>query len=191
MFFSEACERNKHPILEVIRPWFQSLSTVLEIGSGTGQHARYFIQHLPHLHWQMSDFGDYLGALQTQEFELLPGPVELDVRQGESWPKCQFDAVYTANSLHIMDAPSVEKFFEGVGRVLSRHGVLAIYGPFKYGGKFTSDSNDRFDQTLRHAGSGSGIRDFEWINQLAESQGLHLQQDTSMPANNQCIIWEK
>jgi SAM-dependent methyltransferase len=191
MFHSEACERNKDPILSVIRPWFQDLSTVLEIGSGTGQHARHFTRHLPHLRWQMSDFGDYLSALEAQQFDNLPPPVELDVRKDELWPKETYDAVFTANSLHIMNADSVESLFEGVGNVLGHRGILAIYGPFKYNGEFTSESNASFDQFLRQSDPGSGIRDFEWVNQLAGQQALYLQSDSSMPANNQCIIWQK
>ncbi|MEQ9567200.1 MAG: DUF938 domain-containing protein, partial [Pseudomonadales bacterium] len=170
MFYSEACERNKNPILEVIKPWFHEVSTVLEIGSGTGQHAQYFTQHLPHLRWQMSDLGDYLANLQQQNFENLLPPIKLDVRQRGTWPQGKYDAVFTANSLHIMSASSVEKLVAGVGRLLSSGGLLVVYGPFKYGGQYTSTSNARFDQMLQQGDPESGIRDFEWVNQLAANQ---------------------
>lgn len=191
MFYSEACERNKTPILKVISPWFQGISTVLEIGSGTGQHARYFAQNLPHLRWQMSDCGDYLAALQQQNMDNLPQPIELDVRQGRTWPQDRYDAVFTANSLHIMSASSVEKLIAGAGKLLSNGGLLVVYGPFKYGGQYTSASNASFDQMLQQRDPQSGIRDFEWINRLVANQGLKLMQDNAMPANNQCIIWQK
>jgi len=191
MFYSEACERNKNPILEVITPWLRDVTTVLEIGSGTGQHAQYFTQYLPQIRWQMSDFGDYLTALQQQRFESLLPSIELDVRQAETWPEGKYDAVFTANSLHIMSATSLEKLVACVGRVLAAGGFLIIYGPFKYAGQYTSESNARFDQMLRQNDSESGIRDFEWVNKLVENQGLGMQQDVSMPANNQCIIWQK
>lgn len=191
MFYSEACERNKTPILKVISPWFQGLSTVLEIGSGTGQHARYFAQNLPQLRWQMSDCGDYLVDLQQQSLEKLPPPIELDVRQSKTWPQDRYDAVFTANSLHIMSVGSVEKLVAGAGRLLLSGGLLVVYGPFKYGGQYTSASNASFDQMLQQRDPQSGIRDFEWVDQLAANQGLKLMQDNAMPANNQCIIWQK
>lgn len=194
---SEACERNKGPILEVLAGAFASSRHVLEIGSGTGQHAQYFSARLPHLSWQPTDTGDYLhllrGRLQLERPPNLLEPRELDVR-AHPWPVGRADAVFSANSLHIMDWPSVEAFFRGVGAVLTapdeRHpGMLCVYGPFRYGGRYTSDSNRAFDRFLRERDPASGLRDFDALHALAQAQGLHLQADHAMPANNQLLVW--
>src|SRR5580704_8826381 len=141
---SEACERNKDPILVVLRDAFASSRQVLEIGSGTGQHAVHFARHLPHLNWQPSDTGEYLEMLDariTREggANLAP-PIQLDVRS-HPWRVADFDGVFSANTLHIMSWEAVREFFRGVGTHLRSPGVLCIYGPFRYAGRYTSESN--------------------------------------------------
>jgi hypothetical protein len=191
---SEACERNKHPILEILASAFAHSRTVLEIGSGTGQHAMYFAAHLPHLVWQPSDTGDYLTGLRERiAHEGTPNlrpAIELDVRTLR-WPVEPVDALFTANTLHIMGWPAVKDLFRGVGAVTTAPAVLCIYGPFRYGGRYTSASNAEFDRYLRARDPESGIRDFEDVNTLSSEQGLHLLADHPMPANNQLIIWHK
>jgi SAM-dependent methyltransferase len=190
--FSEACERNKGPILEVLRPLLAGCSTVLEIGAGTGQHAVHFAQHLPHLTWQPTDRGEYLAGLAARIAQQGPPnlrlPLELDVTQ-PAWPIVVSDAVYSANTLHIMSWPEVEALFRGIGRVLGPGGRLAIYGPFRYRGAFTSESNAHFDRALRERDPASGIRDFEAVDALAAAQQFELLADHPMPANNQLLAW--
>jgi len=190
--FSEACERNKHPILDALRDAFADAAEVLEIGSGTGQHAVHFARHLPHLAWQPTDRAEHLPALAArialEGSDNLRRPVVLDVTE-TSWPVDRADAVFSANTLHIMSWPEVEHFFAGVGRVLATGGTLAVYGPFRYGGCYTSASNEQFDLGLHERDPASGIRDFEAVDALARDRGLALLADRAMPANNQLITW--
>jgi cyclopropane fatty-acyl-phospholipid synthase-like methyltransferase len=191
---SEACERNKGPILEVLTAALAESRAVLEIGSGTGQHAVHFARHLPHLAWQPSERAAELAPLA--ERIALEGPpnlaaaIELDVR-AHPWPVTGFDAVFSANTLHIMPWEAVEDFFRGVGAVLAAPGVLCVYGPFRYRGAYTSDSNAEFDRFLRRRDPSSGIRDFETLEQLAVAQGFGLAADHAMPANNQTLVWRR
>ena len=195
--FSEACERNKGPILAVLQRWLGGQAgVVLEIGAGTGQHAVHFARHLPTLSWQPTERLEHLAAL-TARIEVegscnLLAPLELDVEQG-TWP-CDadsVDAVYTANTLHIVSWRQVQALFRGVGRVLRDEGLLIVYGPFRYGGQFTAHSNAAFDATLRLRDPLSGIRDFEAVDTLASNQGLRLVEDCAMPANNQTLVWRR
>jgi SAM-dependent methyltransferase len=190
--FSDACERNKGPILEVLRPAFAGRTHVIEIGSGTGQHAVHFARRLPHLQWQPTDRAEHLPGLAARVAAEGPpnlaSPVELDVLR-EPWPDVRGDAVFSANTLHIMSWLAVEALFAGLPRVLEAGGVLAIYGPFKYGGLFTTESNATFDAMLRARDPQSGLRDFEVVNALAEAVGLKLEADHAMPANNQLLVW--
>ena len=192
--YSEASERNKDPILEVLKQHLQQTKKVLEIGSGTAQHAVYFGKNLPHLIWQPSDQHQYLAdieaRLEQEASENVLPPALLDVAQ-EDWQLKDFDAIFSANTLHIMSWQHVEHFFQGVGKVLALNGKLLVYGPFKYSGEFTTESNADFDLWLKRRDEVSGIRDFEKVNQLAEQQGLKLLEDLAMPANNQCLIWQK
>lgn len=192
--YSEACERNKGPIVEILASALAGASRVLEIGSGTGQHAVHFAARLPHLEWQPTDRAEFLPGLAERIAQEGPPnlrpPLELDVRQ-PAWPGDRFDAVFTANTLHIMSWPEVVAFFAGLGRVLALEAVVAVYGPFRYGGAYTSPSNAVFDQSLRVRDPASGIRDFEAVNDLARARGLVLQADHRMPANNQLLIWER
>jgi cyclopropane fatty-acyl-phospholipid synthase-like methyltransferase len=196
---SDAAERNKEPILQILAPALSQTERVLEIGSGTGTHALLFSSRLPHLTWQpsdmgASDMGNSLPALRERlrregGLNLLP-VVELDVRR-QSWPVEDVDAVYSANTLHIMSWSSVQDFFRGVGSVLRRPGLLCLYGPFRYGERYTSDSNAKFDEYLRTRDPDSGLRDAHEVDALAREQGLELIADHAMPANNQLRIWQR
>ena len=192
--FSESCVQNREPILAVLRELFADRSHVLEVGSGTGQHAVYFGAELPHLRWQTADVpqhhaGIRLWLAKAGLANVLP-PLALDVNQTD-WRSGRYDAVFSANTLHIMSWPEVEKFFEGVSEILKSGGILAVYGPFNYNGAFTSESNARFDAWLKARDPASGVRDFEAVDALARAQGLHLQQDIAMPANNRTLVWRK
>jgi len=190
--YSEACERNKVPILGALREILVGRTRVVEIGAGTGQHAVHFAQHLPHLAWQPTDRSEYLPGLvarvAAEGTPNLRAPLELDVMQAD-WSPLSADAVFSANTLHIMDWRMVEGFFRGVGRLLAGGGTLAVYGPFRYGGRFTSDSNAAFDRMLRERDAASGIRDFEAVDALAAEAGLAFQRDFIMPVNNQLLVW--
>ena len=192
--FSESCEQNREPILAVLREAFADRSRVLEIGSGTGQHAVYFAAELPHLRWQTADVrAHHPGIHAWLDEAALPNvlpPFELDVNQTH-WQSGRYDAVFSANTLHIMGWPEVIRFFEGVGAVLEPGGMLVVYGPFNYNGQFTSDSNARFDAWLKARDPASGVRDFEAVDALARAQGLVLQRDIAMPANNRCLVWQR
>jgi SAM-dependent methyltransferase len=186
--YSEACERNREPILAVLKRVFRASKLVLEIGSGTGQHAAYFAPELPHLRWQASDVADYLDGIREWVGDTAP-PIELDV--DKPWPPVHADAVFSANTAHIMSWPQVERMFEGVARVLPEGGVFALYGPFRYGDRPTSPSNARFDAMLRARDPASGVRDFEHIQTLAGRYGLAFLEDNAMPANNRLLVFRK
>lgn len=192
--YAESCEQNRAPILAVLREAFADRSYVLEIGSGTGQHAVYFGAELPHLRWQTGDVPlHHTGIRMWLEDAALPNvlpPIALDANQS-TWQTGRYDAVFSANTLHIMSWAEVERCFAGIGQVLEPGGVLAIYGPFNFGGAFTSDSNARFDAWLKACDPDSGIRDFEAVDALARQQGLHLEADVAMPANNRILIWRR
>jgi SAM-dependent methyltransferase len=189
--FSEACEQNKSFIFGVIKPYLHG--EVLEIGSGTGQHAVFFAAQVPQLRWQTSDLESNLSGIEgwvadSGSNNLLP-PIALDVRA--DWPERQYDLVYSANCFHIMDKSTVEKCIEGVGTSLKPGGILAVYGPFNYAGDFTSPSNARFDTFLKARDPASGIKDFEWLDDLAKEANLQLVEDVAMPENNRCLVWQK
>ena len=191
--FSQACENNKAPILAVLKKHFSGVDFVLEIGSGTGQHAAHFASNLAHLKCQPADRPEYIDGINlwceaASLSNLLP-PLQLDVNQ--PWPIHSAAAIFSANTLHIMSWEEVEKFFRGIKCTLQNQGFLCIYGPFNYHGNFSSESNSEFDQWLKSRDPLSGIRDFEAINKLAIAAGLMLQADYSMPSNNRCLIWQK
>jgi SAM-dependent methyltransferase len=193
--FSEACERNKEPILGILRGAFARSRSVLEVGSGTGQHAVWFARHLEHLQWQPTERATELPGLRqriaSEGPPNLQAAIELDVHQAP-WPAAAADAMFSANTLHIMGWPGVEAFFAGVATVLVKpDATLAVYGPFRYGGAYTSPSNAAFDQWLRQRDPASGIRDFEAVDGLARQAGLALVADHPMPANNQLILWQR
>ncbi len=189
--FSQACANNQQPILDIIQPLFAEVDEVLEIGSGTGQHAVYFGKAMPHLRWQCADrLENHAGINTWRESEHLPNvlaPLALDVN--EPWPIDMVPAMFCANVIHIIAWPEVEKLFEGIAKHLRKPGIVCFYGPYNYSGQFTSDSNARFDVWLKDRDPRSGIRDFEKVDALARKAGLALQADHAMPANNRCLVW--
>lgn len=192
--YSAACERNAEPILQVLAKVLPSAASVLEIGSGTGQHAVYFGARLPGVLWQTSDLPDTHDSILTWKEEaglsnVLP-PLVLDMRRPQ-WPDRSYDAVYTANTLHIMGWQEVETLFAGVPAILRPDGVLCVYGPFNLGGRYTSEGNRQFDAALRSRSPGQGIRDLEAVDELARGAGLELAFDVTMPANNRLIVWRR
>lgn len=192
--FAPSCERNREPLLAVLRQHFADRTRVLEIGSGTGQHAVHFAQALPQLIWQTSDRAEHLPGIRAWLDEAAlantPPPLQLDVTQPQ-WPTAAYDAVFSANTLHIMSWPQVERLFQRLPQVLTASACVAIYGPFNYGGEYSSASNAEFDGMLRARDPHSGIRDFEAVDVLARQIGLVLQQDHAMPANNRCLVWRR
>lgn len=191
--FSEACERNKTPILAILRELFAQPARILEIGTGTGQHAVHFGAALPHVVWQTSDLpANHAGIQAWLDEAALPNvlaPINLDVNG--SWPGQSYDGVFTANTLHIVSWDLAQKLVAGAGGLLNKGGRLVIYGPFNYRGAYTSDSNARFDEWLKDRDARSGIRDFEAVVKCAETNGMRLQADHAMPANNRLLVLEK
>jgi cyclopropane fatty-acyl-phospholipid synthase-like methyltransferase len=191
--FAPACERNRDPILTVLRKHFADRRRVLEVGSGTGQHAVHFAAALPSLTWQSSERAENLQGVQQwlDEARLAntPAPLELDV--AGVWPTGRYDALFTANTLHIMGWPEVETFFAALPAITTADAKLAVYGPFNYGGTFTSPSNAAFDRSLRERVPHMGIRDFEAVDALARAAGFALLEDVAMPANNRTLVWQR
>ena len=196
--FSPACERNREPILQVLRKHFADRCRVLEIGSGTGQHAVHFAAAMPWLTWQCADRAEHLPGIRQWLDEAAltntPAPRALDVDDA-SWQVTDdgrnFDAAFSANTLHIMGWPQVQAFFAGLDRVLAPAASVVVYGPFNQNGAYTSDSNREFDGWLKARDPASGIRDFEAVDALARSIGLQLVDDVAMPANNRCLVWTR
>ena len=195
--FAPACENNQAPIFDVLQHAFAHSTHVLEIGSGTGQHSVYFAPRLPHLVWQTSELpalhdgiAAWLAEFPSPNLRL---PVALDLSSG-NWPETAegaFDAVFTSNTLHIVNWALVQRLFEMLGLHLAQGAVFAVYGPFNYGGTFTSESNRNFDAWLKARDADSGIRDFESVHALAAQHGLQLVGDHEMPANNRCLVFQK
>ncbi len=194
--FSQAAENNKQPIAGLLGDWFAPCSSVLEIGSGTGQHAVFFAGILPHLVWQPSELAPALAPLNARIAAQAPRncrtAVALDVKAADwALPARHYDGIFSANCLHIMAWPSVALLFAGLDKVLAPEATVCIYGPFRYNGTYTSDSNARFDDWLKARDSESGIRDFEAVDALAKQAGLVLKADVPMPANNQLLVWRR
>ncbi len=192
--YAESCDQNREPILEVLAPTLASHHHLLEIGSGTGQHAVWFGRKLPHLTWQTSDLPEQHDGIRMWLAEaalpnVLP-PLALDTRD-HPWPEIEADCVFSANTAHIMDDEGVAGMFRGVGELLPSGGLFLLYGPFNYGGCYTSDSNARFDQWLRQRDPASGIKDFETLDRLARAAGMVLVVDHAMPTNNRTLCWRK
>ena len=197
--FSQACENNQQPILEVLQQELKNSHHVLEVGSGTGQHSVYFAPRLTHLHWQTSDvFANH--AIINAWHAAYPAPnlyvpLSFDV-SSDSVPinktvNAPYDAVFTANTLHIMSWFLVSKLFELVGNMLPLEGKFIIYGPFNENGRYSSDSNCQFDYSLRQRDSNSGIRALEDVIKVAEKQHLLLINRYKMPANNEILVFQK
>lgn len=211
--FSQACENNKGPILEVLQrhlqlsgdlPALSSQTSVnsttsantyqlLEIGSGTGQHAAYLPQFFPHIHWQPSDVAEHLAGIRLWLADAaqpnVAEPLALDVRS--HWPEQRFHALFSANTLHIMSQNSAAICIAQGAAHLHDGGLFLLYGPFNYGGQFTSASNARFNDWLQARDPASGIRDFEWVEAHMQQAGLSLLADHSMPANNRLLAFQK
>ncbi len=192
--YSESCDQNRDPIFHVIQPLLEKCSSLLEIGSGTGQHAVYFAEKMPHITWQTSDRSQYHTGIQQwlddARLSNVKPPLALDVRK-DQWTGESFDAVFTANSLHIMHKEDVQALFDNIASVMAPRGLFIVYGPFNYGGQYTSESNARFDIWLKNQDAKSCIKDFDWVNTLAKQAGLQLKQDVAMPANNRILCWQK
>jgi len=192
--YSESCLQNCEPIFSVIEPLLSSTNSLLEIGSGTGQHAVYFSERLSHLKWQTSDCLPYLEGIRLWVDGAGLGnvllPLELDVAKS-NWPLKSYDAIYMANTIHIMHASEVEIMFDKLATHFESAGQLIIYGPFNYDGQYTSESNQRFDQWLKDRDANSGIKNFEDINAMAKRAGLRLKKDYEMPANNRILHFLK
>ena len=191
--FSQASENNKGPILDLLRHYFSQPGLVLEIGSGTGQHGVHFAGSLPHLVWQPSDRPGYerlsQARIDASGLPNLRSPLVLDVLQ-RPWPLESADAVFSANTTHIMTWPAVEAMFAGVGRILAAGGYFLVYGPFNENGAYTSPGNARFDRYLRSEDPAMGIRDQEALAILAERNGLTFREAHPMPANNRLLVWK-
>ena len=192
--FSQACENNRAPISQVLERTLVDCQSVFEIGSGTGQHAVWFSRAMPHLQWQTSDrVENHQGIKQwisDSSLENIHPPLNLDVGVGP-WPKGVFDAVFTANTAHIMALSEVELMFSGVSKILMSGGLFCLYGPMQYSGLIAAESNRAFDAKLRAVKSTQGIREFNDLNKLATAVGMELIEDNDLPANNQLIIWQK
>ncbi|RUL61495.1 DUF938 domain-containing protein [Dyella dinghuensis] len=191
--FSPASERNRGPILTVLREWFADRTRVLEIGSGTGQHAAYFAAAMPQLLWQCSDRAEYLSGIRLwlDEAALPNAPSPLPLNVMGNWPTERYDAVFSANTLHIMAWHEVEHMFAKLPSVMTDNAYVAIYGPFNINGRFTSESNASFDRDLKMRGAHMGIRDATDVDALASKAGFDLVDDVAMPANNRLRLWKR
>jgi cyclopropane fatty-acyl-phospholipid synthase-like methyltransferase len=191
---AEACLRNQRPILDVLGKYLPASSYVLEVGSGTGQHAAYMTEHLPGVRWQPTEVRERLNDIRLWQTHCqrdgFLAPLELDVRQ-DIWPTREADAVFSANVVHFVSWAEVESLFRGAQRALRSGGLLILYGPYNYDGQFTSEGNIALDQWLRERNPDSGIKDFEQIVLLGRSHDLFLRADEEMPANNRTLIFQK
>ncbi|MTW21347.1 DUF938 domain-containing protein [Allochromatium palmeri] len=191
--YAESCDQNRDPILAVLAPLLHPRRRLLEIGSGTGQHAIYFGAALPHLTWQCSDRAEQLPGIRLWIAEAglsnLPPPLELDVLK--SWPTECFEAIFSANTAHIMGLDAVEAMFAGVGAHLEPGGLFALYGPFSRDGRHTSPSNARFDAWLRDQDPAMGVRDQRQLEPFAAAHGLQPVAEHAMPVNNFTLVWER
>jgi cyclopropane fatty-acyl-phospholipid synthase-like methyltransferase len=188
-----SCERNRDPILDVLRVHFADRRDILEIGSGTGQHAVHFAAAMPSWRWQCTDRAENLPGIKQWLDEAAlpntPAPLALDVN--DAWPAHRYDAVFSANTLHIMSWDEVKRLFAHLAAVTTCDAKIAIYGPFNSQGRYTSESNAAFDVWLQARGAHMRIRDAEAVDALAEQAGFRLTEDIAMPANNRLRIWQR
>ncbi len=194
MPFAAAAERNTSPILGVIEHELQSATSILEIGSGTAQQAVTFARHLPHSIWQTSDLDENHDGIRARiadsGLDNVREPLSLDVRSARP-ERERYDAVYSANTAHIMSAATVGKMFAYVGATLEDGGLFLLYGPFRLHGEFTTSSNAAFDEALRCQHPAMGIRDLESLDALAETAQMYRKRCFAMPANNFLVVWRK
>lgn len=191
--FAESAEQNKGPILEVLREWFSEPGSVLEVGSGTGQHAVHFAAAMPHVVWQPTEVADRVAGIEA--WRAGSGlanlrPARLLDAEGE-WPAERYDYAFTANTAHIMHWQAVLAMLAGVAGVLRDEGLFAMYGPFARGGRHTARSNLEFDRSLRLMDPGMGVRDMDELQTRALSRGLHLIRVVEMPADNFTLLWRR
>ena len=192
--FSQAADNNKTAILAVLAQWLANDASVLEIGSGSGQHALHAAAAMPNVRWQPTERGEALATLTNNIATFgtanIPPPVALDLAIPQ-WPESPYDCVYSANVLHIVSATLGASLIQGSANTLHENGLLALYGPFKYQGEFTTPSNADFDLWLKERDPHSGVRDFEWVSSLANDAGLSLAADRAMPANNRLLMFRR
>ena len=190
--FSKAADNNKAAILPVLAEWLPHQADLLEIGSGAGQHAIHMAGELKHIAWQPSDRASVLPILNNNITAYgstnILAPIALDLAE-DIWPTDTFHCVYSANVMHIVSCELGAKLIRGAAEALAVDGLLALYGPYKYAGNFTTPSNADFDLWLKERDAQSGIRDFEWVRDLALQCGLVLLEDRAMPANNQLLLF--
>lgn len=195
MTFSDACERNKQPILEVLEKYFPNRGFVLEVGSGTGQHIVYFAAKMPNVKWQPSDLAENIPGLvariAAEGSDNIKPPIELDVLNDDpaAWPERVLSAAFSANTAHIMPWSTVRAMFQGVGKRLKERGIFCLYGPFNERGKYTSDSNRAFDLQLKAQDPEMGLRDVQSLEALAAKNDMRLLDQVQMPANNQTLVF--
>jgi len=196
--FSQACANNSQPILSILLRYLNKPMGLLEIGSGTGQHAAFFSEFLPHLQWHTSDLEENHAGInawvedynaQFPQAKNLHAPFVLNADDCPSLSIANLGGVFTANTLHIMSWRQVECLFNGIARQLPAGCLWFIYGPFNYKGQFTSKSNENFDAWLKDRGPHMGVRDIEKVLALADTQGLKLLEDNTMPANNRLLVF--
>jgi SAM-dependent methyltransferase len=192
---SPSVARNRDPILTVLRRVLPPAGTVLEIASGTGEHAVYFAAALPQLTWQPSDQDEQ--ALRSiaahRAASGLPNlltPLALDAAAPD-WPVEQVDAVVAINMVHISPWRATQGLMAGAGRVLSPGGVLYLYGAYRENGANTAPSNEAFDADLKRRNPDWGVRDLEEVAELAGGHGLKLSERISMPANNLSLVFHR
>ena len=192
--FAPASERNRQPILDRLLELLPSRGSLLEIGSGTGQHAVFFAPRFEGLEWQTSErAGEIPGLAARLEREgspNIPDPLELDVLK-DGWPERKFNAIFSANTSHIMCWEAVCAMFEGVGNHLLVHGRFCLYGPFNRNGAFTAPSNEDFHRQLLARNAGMGLRDIEALETLALGHQMELEQEIEMPVNNLLLVFQK
>lgn len=193
--FSPSAERNRHDILAVLGRFLPERGTVLEIGSGTGQHAVHFARHLAGLTWQPSETdAEGLASIEAHRIEadlanLLPS-VALDATE-ETWPLETCQAVVAINVLHISPWAVAEGIATGAARVLAPGGTLFLYGAYKRDGAFTTPSNEAFDRSLRQRDPAWGVRDLEAVTDLAARCGLDREAVVDTPINNFSLVFRR
>ena len=193
--YAPATQRNRAPILEVLSRVLPGSGLVLEIASGTGEHAVWFAQQLRPLEWQPSDADPEMrrSIAAHAEGAHCPGlkpPLALDVCEAE-WPVAAADAIVCINLLHIAPWRVAEGLMAGAARVLAPDGVLYLYGPYRREGRHTAPSNASFDVSLRSQNPDWGIRDLEAVADLAAAHGLRCEEVVEMPANNLSLVFRR
>jgi cyclopropane fatty-acyl-phospholipid synthase-like methyltransferase len=190
--FAEYAARNAAPILEILQREFRNSSRVLEIGSGTGQHAVTFAAALDHLQWQTSDLDENHGGIRAwvdnAGLDNVSAPLSMDVREA-SVNESAYDAAFSSNTAHIMGIDAVEKMFSLIGKALHDGGVFCLYGPFRRDGAFNTQSNADFDANLRERDPVMGIRHIETLDDFAAAAGLKRTRFYAVPSNNNVAVW--